>query len=217
MALSIIFGTAFEVPTEQDRTDRAANELHGNVRYYVADGRTFIGHDTEEIVHVCDRACAQTVIEEDGGRWTAASEYRAGMADTYVDLTAEKDTNGASTTNHGTVDVVSFDRGDDPYVLCAACKSELYRDDTEYLAQFGRPIMDRKILAYVSEQGTAMSETGICETCHATNPLPLPPVGLPGTDGWDGGEIHDCSDNDMLYCNVCGFDPWGRLTDDEED
>lgn len=36
-----------------------------------------------------------------------------------------------------TVDIVSFDPGDDPYVLCTTCEDEMLRDDEKFFEQYG--------------------------------------------------------------------------------
>lgn len=129
--LSIVFGTAFE-----DETIPA----DANVRFYRADGRRFVGHETEEISHACDTACVQTVLAESGGPWTETEDGGA-----YVALESGRDAPiyygpSSSITVFDTADVMAFDAGDDPYVLCAACQTELLRDDDRYREMFGTEI-----------------------------------------------------------------------------
>lgn len=129
--LSIVFGEAFEDDTAEGAT--------GNIRVYSVDGRHFVGHETSEIVHVCDKACAETVLRE------AGNYVQANDAFTFVSLdeTRTVQTGGNPLTMVDTADVQSYDAGDDSYVLCGACKAELHRDDEAYEAMFGRKIDDR--------------------------------------------------------------------------
>jgi hypothetical protein len=65
----------------------------------------------------------------------------------------------------------------------------------------------RKLFAIVSEQGTACSEACLCERCHA-NPKHRASVekraatvdDIPNPTDW-----HDCTRNEALQCNVCGY------------
>jgi hypothetical protein len=129
---SVIFGTAFEVPTDDDILD------HPSVRpYRTDDGRAFIGHDTLDIAHACGLPCAVLIV---GGEWALAISHDDAMSG--VDLTGEKFTDGRPTGYFTTFDIVAFDPGDDPYVVCAQCETVLLRDDDAFLAQYGRPIGD---------------------------------------------------------------------------
>jgi hypothetical protein len=126
--LSLVFGTAFEVHTTDTILD------HPNVRPYHMGGAAYIGFDSEEIVHVCSRDCALRIISD---------EYFPGDDD---DRERYFVSCHPYTSEHGvtvrTVDLLDFDRGDDPYVLCGECGTEIYRDDDAYLEMFGTPIRD---------------------------------------------------------------------------
>lgn len=124
---SIVFGTAFEVP---------AGDRSSFVRKYRIDGdsRLFIGEDTSDISHVCNEACAETVLRE------AGNYVRCEDPGSYI-IVPDAPFNPSDLFTHiSTADIQEFDRGDDPYVCCAACGEELHRDDAAYLEMFGRPI-----------------------------------------------------------------------------
>lgn len=126
MTLSIIFGEAFEAdPVVQG----------GNIRVYTIDEHTYIGHDTSEIVHVCDNTC---LIQALPNEYAACDD----SGDHYVSIHPFSRASGAAVTMTfvRTADVVDFDPGDDPYVLCAACKAELRRDEDLFEEQYGRRI-----------------------------------------------------------------------------
>lgn len=123
--LSLIYGNAFEVSSDDPITD------HRSVRVYRAGGRTFIGHDTSDIAHVCDAQCAINAIDR------TYTETDQGSA--YIVL----DPPVIDPENFPTIDVVDFDPGDDSYILCAACDTELLRDDDKFFEQYGRRIGER--------------------------------------------------------------------------
>lgn len=127
MKLSIVFGTAYEV----------AEPLDGNVRNYNAGGRHFIGHDSSDIVHVCDEACAQTVITE------AGPYVKCEDTDAYVIVPDVPYDPSEMFRNVPTADIHGFDPGDDPYILCGACETELLRDEDKFYEQYGRHIGER--------------------------------------------------------------------------
>lgn len=121
--ISLVFGTAFEVSPTDEILD------HPSVRPYRMGGSAYVGAETDEILHVCDRECAMRVM---------TGEYLpAEGGDAYVSTHPYTSRDGRTVR---TVDVVGFDPGDDPYVLCAACGEELLRDDVAYRAMFGRSI-----------------------------------------------------------------------------
>lgn len=124
--LSIVFGSAFEVP---------AGDRSRDVRVYRAGSRVFIGHDSHDITHVCDEACAETVIREAGNYVPCENDTSA-----FVSFEETKYTDGKGTGNYPTADVGSFEPGDDPYILCGACGETLLRDDDKYEAMFGHKI-----------------------------------------------------------------------------
>lgn len=128
MTLSIIFGTAFEAELNAMGTD--------NIRVYAHDGHTYIGHDSSEIVHVCDEDCLRQALPDE---YVLSDELNY----TYVSIhpwQTEPDHLGSWMTYVRTADVSDFDPGDDPYVLCAACKAELRRDEDLFEEQYGRRI-----------------------------------------------------------------------------
>lgn len=117
--VSIVYGQAFEVPSD----DPIAN--HPSVRTYrLGDGRLFVGSDTDEIGHACNHACAILSV---GSGWTPT----VGPEDSMSYVVPET---GA------TVEIVGFDPGDDPYILCDSCGAELLRDDGRFEAEYGHPI-----------------------------------------------------------------------------
>jgi hypothetical protein len=125
--LSIVFGSAFEVPNEEPDLAMARN--------YRANGRNLIGHDSHDIVHVCDKACAETVIRE-AGNYVQCTNNES----TFVSFEETKYTDGKGTGHYPTADVHDFSPGDDPYVLCGACGETLLRDDDAFEAMFGHKI-----------------------------------------------------------------------------
>src|SRR3954447_6453180 len=129
MALSMIYGEAIEI----------SGPIDGTVRLYELDGRTFLGTDTYEIVHVCGNVCRDDLVQSEGDRWTQTDNSNR---DEFVSLTELVDTSGEPTGKFDTLDVQGFDRGDDPFVLCAACGAELYRDDEAFEEMFDHPIDD---------------------------------------------------------------------------
>jgi len=75
----------------------------------------------------------------------------------------------------------------------------------------------RKLLALVSEQGTACSETALCDSCHRAHPGQRIKIqekaarDIPDPRNW-----HDCTENEALTCNVCGYPKlliWVRVGD----
>lgn len=130
--LSLIYGKAFEVPANDPIKG------HPSVRTYSARGRVFIGHDTDEIAHVCNETCASGLVAKDGALWRETDEQSSYVAPDR----------GVRNAIHGryarTIDVLPFDPGDDPYVLCAHCGAELLRDDEKFEAEYGHPITPRE-------------------------------------------------------------------------
>jgi hypothetical protein len=126
MTLSVVYGTAFAV----DPSDEIVS--HRSVRVYrTQDGKVYIGQDTQEIVHVCDAVCLTQALPR---------EYlpTTNSADAYVSIHPSLD--GIVRT----ADVGEFDPGDDPYILCDACETELLRDDAAFLVAFGHPISNNQ-------------------------------------------------------------------------
>jgi len=75
----------------------------------------------------------------------------------------------------------------------------------------------RKMLALVSDQGTACAETALCEKCHggkhrATIEKKAAEIDdIPNPTDWQ-----DCTGNDCLQCNDCGYPKlvlWVRVGD----
>ena len=76
----------------------------------------------------------------------------------------------------------------------------------------------RKMLALVSDQGTACAETALCEQCHgnaerraAVKELAAGIDDIPNPRDW-----HDCTGNEALQCCHCGYPKllvWVRLGD----
>lgn len=125
MALSLVSGTAYEVHTTDEILD------HPNVRPYRMGGAAYIGIDTLDISHVCGWDCAMRIIPQ--------NHFRAESGDAYVAGVTYPSKHGITVR---TVDILDFDPGDDPYVLCAACGAELLRDDEAFEAMYGRSIND---------------------------------------------------------------------------
>lgn len=116
-AVSLVYGTAFEVSSGDPILD------HPNVRpYLITDGPSYVGHDTTEILHACSEECAQVLIASTTPEHMSKTENGS-----YVNQATRE-----------TIDVMDFDRGDDPYVTCAQCSVVIYRDDAEYRRQYGR-------------------------------------------------------------------------------
>lgn len=115
---TIVIGTAMEV--NADHPDAAY------VRIYRADGRAFMGTETHTLSHACDSACAQSIVEEMGG-FVSCTDSTTALVCTEANVNGE----------YATVDVQSFDAGDDTYVLCDACKEVLHADGPAHLAMFG--------------------------------------------------------------------------------
>lgn len=123
MALSLVDGTAYEVSTADEILD------HPSVRPYLMGGAAYIGIDTLDIVHTCDRDCAMRIIPQ--------NYFRAESGDAYVSGVNYRSDHGVTVR---TIDILDFDPGDDPYILCAACGAELLRDDEAFETMYGRPI-----------------------------------------------------------------------------
>ncbi len=75
----------------------------------------------------------------------------------------------------------------------------------------------RKVYAIVSDQGTACAETALCEKCHGgkhrakVEKLAATIADIPNPRDW-----HDCTGNDALQCNDCGYPKllvWVRVGD----
>lgn len=125
---SLVFGSAFEVPNGDPIADSAG------VRTYHIGTRTFIGHDTHDMEYACGSDCARELVESLPDHWTQALNQPY-----YVCVTrAERKDDGMLYVP--TIDVVDFDRGDDPYVRCSNCLTELFRDDEAYEAMYGTTI-----------------------------------------------------------------------------
>jgi hypothetical protein len=129
--LSIVYGSAFEVEGQEDD--------YGNVRVYRTGGRTFIGHDSFDIAHVCNRTCLSRIIDG-SSLWPVdlvepRLTWEPAGGDSYVQLLTLE-----YSDRFPTADVHNFDPGDDPYIRCAACGTELLRDDERFEAEFGHPI-----------------------------------------------------------------------------
>lgn len=59
--------------------------------------------------------------------------------------------------------------------------------------------------ALLSDQGTAMAETALCEVHHVSPDARAGAMMLASIDGdWDKGNFHDCTGNDQLFCIACG-------------
>ncbi len=108
MTLSLMYGSAFET----------TDDGPGNWREYSADGRYFIGSDTDDIAHACSWACARELLPPD--IHACANDPSA-----YITLRPFTYTDGRPTDEYPTIDIVDFDPGDDPYVLCEACGAVL--------------------------------------------------------------------------------------------
>ena len=127
---SIVYGSAFP--------DDAPIKSTENVRAYIIDGKQYIGHESFDIAHVCSVACRQRILTtRDDSAWLGTED---GWQVTENNASAYVSTSRTRSGNVITADVGPFDRGDDPYVKCSACGEEMYRDDEEYEAQYGRPI-----------------------------------------------------------------------------
>jgi hypothetical protein len=69
---------------------------------------------------------------------------------------------------------------------------------------------ERRMFALITARGTAMAETALCGQHRATHAQLVrdmaesDPAPGPG-QGWDGGELHDCTGNEALSCIVCGY------------
>lgn len=128
MTLSVIFGEAFEADPGTMGTE--------NIRVYRHNGHTYIGHDSSEIIHVCDNDCLIQALPseyvQDGIDWSTFVSIHPFARGTNRD--------GTPLMHVRTADVGDFDPGDDPYVLCAACKRELRRDEDLFEEQYGRRI-----------------------------------------------------------------------------
>lgn len=68
-----------------------------------------------------------------------------------------------------------------------------------------------RIYALTSHQGTAMPETALCGTCHASTlirgrvqKIAAGGYGYSENDQWDHGAWHDVTDNDRVECVLCG-------------
>lgn len=61
---------------------------------------------------------------------------------------------------------------------------------------------DRDLYAFVTTQGTAMAESALCTACIGDKASEE--LALPGND-WDGGIRVNCTDNDELECQSCGW------------
>lgn len=125
--LTIIYGTAMRV-ADGERDDR--------VRVYVHEsGATYWGDETHELEHVCSQLCADAALNVHGPREDGDYELCADSRSSFLALATDGDE-----TKAATADVTSADYGDDPYVLCASCGAELYRDDAAYEAAYGTSI-----------------------------------------------------------------------------
>jgi hypothetical protein len=127
MTLSLIYGEAFEADPAAMGTD--------SIRVYRSRGKTFIGHSTHDIGHCCDECLGQAIPNEylpsdnDPRAYVSIHEEHRPPRGLHRGLTVVR-----------TCDVVAFDPGDDPYIVCEVCGEELYRDDEAYEAMFGHPL-----------------------------------------------------------------------------
>lgn len=108
------------------------------LRVYVAsDGSRWVGHDTADMFHYCSADCGSASIPEG---YEPADE----RGDSFINLSeireGEPKHDGGVMLYADTIDVGSFDPGDDAYVICAQCGVEMLRDDDKYLAMYGVPI-----------------------------------------------------------------------------
>ncbi len=125
--LSLVYGSAFQI-------DVGADEDTSRIRVYRNDGQTYVGYDTTDIVHVCDRGCMFQAIDD--------SIYAPADIDSRTFVSIDTETRDDGRTYVSTIDVLEFDPGDDPYILCGACGAELLRDDDKFYEQYGRHIGD---------------------------------------------------------------------------
>lgn len=123
--LSLVYGSAFQ-------SDIGTDDDTSRIRVYRHDGRTYVGHDTTDIVHVCDKSCMFQAIDD--------SVYAPADIDSTVFVSIDTETRADGRTYVATIDVLGFDPGDDPYILCGACGAELLRDDDKFYEQYGRHI-----------------------------------------------------------------------------
>jgi len=71
--------------------------------------------------------------------------------------------------------------------------------------------MKLKMFALVNDQGTACSETALCEKHLTDENKAMVLRQLYGLDDIaDKQTWHDCSGNDGLYCNDCGLGIYGE-------
>lgn len=126
MTLSMVYGSAFQTTILYD--DRLRLYRHGD--------KSYVGYDTSDIVHVCDETCLFQVVDDD--------VYAPADNDSRVFVSIHpRPVPAKGVTYVDTIDVVDFDPGDDPYVLCGACGTELLRDDDKFYEQYGRHIWER--------------------------------------------------------------------------
>lgn len=131
--ISAILGDAFEV--EPNCPDGP------NYRLYRVNGRTFMGCESDDIVHLCDRKCLASFLERDFGVGLSdATIVACNSPDAWIDTQETQFTDGTGTDKFLTIHVAGFDPGDDPYILCAVCERELLRDDEKFEAMYGHPI-----------------------------------------------------------------------------
>lgn len=73
----------------------------------------------------------------------------------------------------------------------------------------------------LTDGGTAMVETALCNRCYTENdtiPNGAPIREFAQSLRWtkpDSEEFVDCGDNDALRCVGCGFTPYGEEADDD--
>ncbi len=73
-----------------------------------------------------------------------------------------------------------------------------------------------RMFALVSDQGTACSETALCEKCHATSKHRAAIERKAARDIPNPRDWHDCTGNEALECNDCGYPKqrlWVRVGD----
>jgi hypothetical protein len=126
--LTMTYGSAFQ-------SDIASDEDTSRIRVYCHGGKTYVGHDSSDHVHVCDKGCMFQVVDD--------TVFAPADIDSRTFVSIDTDTRPDGLTYVTTIDVGDFDPGDDPYVLCGACGAELLRDDDRFYEQYGRHIGER--------------------------------------------------------------------------
>ena len=60
------------------------------------------------------------------------------------------------------------------------------------------------MIALLSDQGTAMAETALCETHNKGLTCARVYAEATSIPDWDGRGFRDCTGNDALQCVICG-------------